>query len=111
MMAGDTRNSSFVVSGSPEHPIERGLQRAITKIEHLNLKFEVQYTKTRIGLIGEHIGSNPKGLLAMAKTLDMLGLPPQSVACPYEGNALSIITENTNVPNAIRTLHQQVYGF
>jgi aspartate kinase len=107
--AGDLKHSSMVVVGSPDNPLEINIGRVLRDISELGLGVSLHYDTTRIGLIGEGIGRQPKGLAAIGETLDTLGLPMNMISSPMNGIALSIITDQTHVSGVVRGLYDKVF--
>jgi len=107
--AGDLRSSSMVLTGTPDNPLEENIGLALKEIEELGLSVKLLDNHTRIGLIGEGIGRQPRGLVAIGQTLESQDLPMNMISSPIDGIALSIVTNPTNVPTVVRGLYDKVF--
>jgi len=107
--AGDLRSSSMVLIDTPDNPLEENIGRVSKELADLGLSFKVLYNNTRIGLIGEDIGRQPRGLVALGETLGSQGLPINMISSPIDGIALSIITNQTYVPTVVRGLYNSLF--
>lgn len=111
--AGDTENSSMVLMGSRDRPLETNIGGIMREISQLGLRVQLNYNDLRIGLIGEGIGSQVKALIAVGRTLETAGLPVRMVSYPENGVALSLVTNQLDEHSKIRfmrTLYHNLYG-